>query len=97
LHRAVRRQPIIAKPPDLPRGTVYVIADECKGCGLCIDFCPRSVLEFSADTNAKGYHFPLVTGQGECAGCQLCTLICSDFAIFSVIEPVRAPIAEESA
>ena len=81
--RDVRRQPIIPKPPDVPRGTVYVIVEECKGCGLCIDFCPREVLVFSNGTNAKGHHYPVVVKEGECANCQMCTLICSDFAIFS--------------
>jgi 2-oxoglutarate ferredoxin oxidoreductase subunit delta len=62
---------------------VYIIAEECKGCGLCIEFCPRSVLEFSQETNAKGHLYPVVVKDGECANCQLCYLICSDFAIFS--------------
>jgi 2-oxoglutarate ferredoxin oxidoreductase subunit delta len=92
----LRRQPITPKPADVPRGTVYVIIEECKGCGLCIEFCPRGVLEFSAETNAKGHHYPIVVKNGECANCQLCYLICSDFAIFSTLalETLQASQAE---
>ena len=79
------RQPIVPKPSDVPHGTVYIIAEECKGCGLCIDFCPRGVLEYSKGTNAKGHRYPVVAKEGECANCELCYLICSDFAIFSVL------------
>jgi len=81
------RQPIVPKPEGVPAGTVYVISEECKGCGLCISFCPRGVLELSAESNSKGHHYPVVTKNGQCANCLLCTLICSDFAIFSLRIP----------
>jgi len=81
--QALRRQPIVPKPADVPRGTVYIIAEECKGCGLCIDFCPRGVLKVSEKPNAKGHNYPVVVKEGECANCQMCYLICSEFAIFS--------------
>ncbi|MGQ9796798.1 4Fe-4S binding protein [Desulfosoma sp.] len=32
--------------------------DRCKGCGYCIAFCPRDVLQESKRFNAKGYHPP---------------------------------------
>ena len=91
--RALRRQPIIPKPLDVPQGTVYVIVEECKGCGLCVDFCPRGVLQLSTETNAKGHNYPVVVKEGECANCQLCYLICSDFAIFSTLAPLGAGLA----
>lgn len=83
--QALRRQPIVPKPANVPRGTVYVIVEECKGCELCIDFCPRRVLARSPQTNSKGYHYPVVLKEGECANCQMCYLICSEFAIFSTL------------
>ena len=92
----MRRQPIIPQPSDVPEGTVYIIIEECKGCGLCIDFCPRSVLEFSTNTNAKGHRYPVVIATGKCSNCQMCQLVCSDFAIFSVLatEKLRAAMEE---
>jgi 2-oxoglutarate ferredoxin oxidoreductase subunit delta len=34
--------------------------------------------------NVKGYHPPKVVKHGECVNCNLCEMICPDFAIFSV-------------
>ena len=31
--------------------------DKCKGCGLCVDACPKQVLRLSPDKiNQKGHH-----------------------------------------
>ena len=31
--------------------------DKCKGCGLCVDACPKKVLRLSPDKiNQKGHH-----------------------------------------
>ncbi len=66
-----------------PRGSVYVLEERCKGCGLCIAFCPRQVLVESPDYNAQGYHPPAVIRPDACANCQICFLICPEFAIYS--------------
>jgi len=77
------RAPIV--PPSLiPRGSVHILSERCKGCGLCIAFCPRQVLAESQDFNSKGYHPPAVVRPDSCADCQICYLICPEFAIFSV-------------
>ncbi len=77
------------RPPDfvpvtVPRGDVRIIADRCKGCGFCVEFCPKDVLRLSSGFNRKGYHPPEVVKHGECVNCNLCEMICPDFAIFSV-------------
>lgn len=61
-----------------------IISDRCKGCGFCIAFCPRGVLQFSADFNKKGYHYPEVIDQAKCADCHFCDALCPEFAIYSV-------------
>ncbi len=38
----------------------------------------------SEDFNRKGYHPPEVVKDGECVNCNLCEMICPDFAIFCV-------------
>ena len=32
----------------------------CKGCGFCVEFCPRKVLFLSEEMNSLGYHFASV-------------------------------------
>jgi 2-oxoglutarate ferredoxin oxidoreductase subunit delta len=79
----------LRKPPSfvrvtVPRGDVRIIVDRCKGCGFCVEYCPKGVLVLSDGFNRKGYHPPEVVKHGECVNCNLCEMICPDFAIFSV-------------
>ncbi|MHC4779085.1 MAG: 4Fe-4S dicluster domain-containing protein [Planctomycetota bacterium] len=78
------RKPIDRAKKKAVRGNVVIIHDRCKGCGFCIELCPRKVLEFSEDFNKKGYHPPKATHIDECLDCNLCEIICPEFAIFSV-------------
>jgi 2-oxoglutarate ferredoxin oxidoreductase subunit delta len=64
-------------------GKLYVRVEHCKGCGFCVEFCPKHVLFISADFNAKGYHPPGVDPAAKCSNCKLCELLCPEFAIFS--------------
>lgn len=69
-------------------GKIHLISDRCKGCNLCIEFCPQHVLEESKDFNTKGYHLPKlveIPGEKECVGCGYCSLICPEFSIFTEI------------
>ena len=67
-----------------PRGRVFIDEERCKGCGFCVAFCPRHVLEMSERFNAKGYHPPEPKRPEDCRGCDLCGHYCPDFAIFGV-------------
>lgn len=54
----------------------------CKGCGLCINFCPKSILAFDKETfNASGVHPVIMTKQEDCVGCQSCAIMCPDAII----------------
>ena len=66
--------------------TPIIDADRCKGCELCIHFCPQNILETSSGMNAKGYHYPIIAPgkENDCIHCEFCTLICSEFAIFTL-------------
>lgn len=48
----------------------------CKGCGICIAFCPKQVLGFDEHGKVE------MTDRDNCIKCGLCELRCPDFAIF---------------
>ncbi len=78
------RVPLDALEVEVTEGVVHIIEDRCKGCGFCIVYCPRDVLEESPEFNKKGYHPPRVKKSATCVNCHYCETICPDFAIFSV-------------
>jgi 2-oxoglutarate ferredoxin oxidoreductase subunit delta len=61
---------------------VHVIEERCKGCGFCVEFCPKQLLVMSRHTNSKGYHPPELIEDLDCVYCGLCALLCPDFAIY---------------
>jgi len=83
--RSKARQPMDLASAKVPVGRVHVIAERCKQCNFCINYCPTSVLEYSTEINAKGYHFPQVAAGKEtsCVHCRFCDLICPELAIFT--------------
>lgn len=57
--------------------------ERCKGCGFCVEFCPKGVLALTTSQfNAKGYFFAQALTPGTCIGCGLCEMYCPDFAIY---------------
>jgi 2-oxoglutarate ferredoxin oxidoreductase subunit delta len=76
------RQPLDRDRIQITHGIVHVIEERCKGCGFCVEFCPRQLLVMSERTNSKGYHPPEVADDLHCVNCGLCALLCPDFAIY---------------
>ena len=35
---------------------IEILEDICKGCGLCVSFCPKQLFKISEKINIKGYH-----------------------------------------
>lgn len=60
---------------------IVINANYCKGCSICIDFCPKDVLQPAKEMNAKGYILPEVSHIDACTQCQLCVIVCPDLAI----------------
>lgn len=54
----------------------------CKGCGLCINVCPKKIIVLAKGRlNAKGYTPAEVTDMSVCIGCAMCGIMCPDSAI----------------
>ena len=73
---------------------VVLRPDVCKGCGLCVEFCPKRVLEIGSGVNIDGYNFVTIieNGSNRCTGCGRCVIICPDVAIGLVrVSPGEAP------
>lgn len=49
--------------------------DWCKGCGICVAFCPKNVLALDEQDRA------VAARPEKCICCQLCELRCPDLAI----------------
>lgn len=65
---------------------IYIDAGVCKGCGLCVYYCPRDVLRLSGKRNQHGYTIAEVYDASDCTGCKLCEISCPDLAIYVVDE-----------
>jgi len=47
----------------------------CKGCGICVHFCPKYVLEMDEEQKAIAVRLE------DCVCCRLCELRCPDLAV----------------
>ena len=73
------------------KGTVVITIERCKGCGFCVEFCPTDALSMGTAMNTKGYHYPDLSAPGSCNGCDICGMICPDFAIYGFFRKKPRP------
>lgn len=65
----------------MPRTKKVIIDREwCKGCGICVAFCPEEVLILDAEEKACW------ANSDKCKRCGLCELRCPDLAVELVQE-----------
>lgn len=53
-----------------------IIEARCKGCGICVEFCPKKVLALSEIEKVT------VVNPDDCIKCLQCEMRCPDYAIF---------------
>ncbi len=54
--------------------------DWCKGCGICVEYCPTKVLELDDKEKA------VAVRPEDCICCKMCELRCPDLAIEVITE-----------
>jgi 2-oxoglutarate ferredoxin oxidoreductase subunit delta len=52
----------------------------CKGCGICVHFCPKEVLDLDEDEKVD------IKNASDCICCKLCEIRCPDLAIEVICE-----------
>jgi 2-oxoglutarate ferredoxin oxidoreductase subunit delta len=58
------------------RGEVTIYAKWCKGCRICVEFCPQKVLEMSLTEDHPSVAYP-----EKCTACHFCDTHCPDLAV----------------
>ncbi|ABR48787.1 4Fe-4S ferredoxin, iron-sulfur binding domain protein [Alkaliphilus metalliredigens QYMF] len=54
---------------------LHIIPEWCKGCNICVGFCPKNVLELEHDKVS-------IKNKDLCIKCGQCELRCPDYAIY---------------
>ncbi len=57
------------------KAEIEINKDFCKGCGICVAFCQKKVLELDEQDKAA------VVRPEDCNACRLCELRCPDMAV----------------
>ncbi len=66
----------------MAKGEIIILEDSCKGCALCVEFCPKGCIQISRDKFTRsGLLLPEVINPEECSACGTCGNMCPDFAI----------------
>jgi 2-oxoglutarate ferredoxin oxidoreductase subunit delta len=64
--------------------------DWCKGCGICVAFCPKQVLELDPKDKA------VAALPEQCIACKMCELRCPELAVEVITEDPDAPEESEA-
>ncbi len=63
------------------KGKIVIDQELCKGCEVCIAFCPKKLITISNEYNAAGYLPSSFKEGGDCTGCATCAIVCPEVAI----------------
>jgi 2-oxoglutarate ferredoxin oxidoreductase subunit delta len=65
-------------------GTITVDPERCKGCDICVHYCPPRVLRLSGRRNSLNHRVVELFDEERCTGCEICAKVCPDMAIVEV-------------
>ena len=56
--------------------------ERCKGCGLCVNACPKQIVKLDESRlNIQGHHPAVCAEPDKCIGCAFCATMCPDCVI----------------
>ncbi len=63
-------------------GAIEIDTERCKGCGLCIETCPKDIIAIAdKKVNTHGYPYVTCVKEEDCIGCASCGIVCPDGCI----------------
>ncbi|MBN2188411.1 MAG: 4Fe-4S binding protein [Chitinispirillaceae bacterium] len=64
----------------------YITIDheECKGCRLCVEFCPKKCIVIGSNINKIGYQYAEFQS-GKCTACGICYYVCPEPGTITVV------------
>lgn len=68
-------RPTISTRPVISTKKLKLCTEWCKGCGICVAFCPKSVLKLDRGKVA-------ISDKASCIACGMCEMLCPDYAIY---------------
>lgn len=60
---------------------ISIDSTRCKACYLCVNTCPKKVIEAGTEFNPNGYQFAVPVRNEDCIGCRQCAFLCPDLCI----------------
>ncbi|NNE08334.1 MAG: 4Fe-4S binding protein, partial [Gemmatimonadetes bacterium] len=64
--------------PKVTRPKPVLLPELCKGCGRCIDACPKNCISMGDEINQASGLIPVVIDMDICNGCGLCITACPE-------------------
>ena len=66
----------------MAKGRIIIDTERCKGCNLCVYYCPVHIIELDeTTTNIRGYSPLIITEPDKCIACAFCAIMCPDSVI----------------
>ena len=68
---------------DADKNYCVIDPDRCKGCGVCVEACPRNCIEIGNHINKLGYPNAVFVKE-ECIACGMCFYSCPEFGAITI-------------
>lgn len=64
---------------------ITIESEECKGCRLCVQFCPKACIAIGPAINKMGYQYAEFKS-AKCTACGICYYMCPEPGAITVFE-----------